>query len=211
MTNTESDNSTRIDVGAQQVAGIYAKALLAASEKAGQTDLIVEEFDSLIRDVLDRFPKFAELLGSSLVSADEKIGILDRTLGDQASPLLLNFLKVLSNHDRLDLLHAVQREIQIGYDHLRGRIAIEVRAAQTLDDELTAHLIAKLKTMIGGEPRLVFRKDPSLLGGMVLRVGDTVLDGSTLTQLNRARNEMITRSIHEIQSRRDSFCHSDGN
>ncbi len=210
MANTESDKTPRIDVGAQQVAGIYAKALLAATEKVGQTDQIVVEFDSLISDVLDRFPKFAELLGSSLVSSEEKVEILDRTLGSQASGLLLNFLKVLASHDRLDLLHAVQREILSGYDELRGRIVVEVRAAQALDDELTAHLITQLKTMIGGEPRLVVREDPSLLGGVVLRVGDTVFDGSALTQLNRTRNEMINRSIHEIQSRRDSFRHSGG-
>ena len=53
--------------------------------------------------------------------------------------------------------------------------------------------------------------DPDLIGGIVLRVGDTVYDGSVATQLEQLREQMIDRSVHEIQSRRDRFRHSDGN
>ena len=52
---------------------------------------------------------------------------------------------------------------------------------------------------------------PSLIGGVVLRVGDTVYDGSVARQLEQVREQMIDRSVHEIQSRRNRFGHSAGN
>src|SRR5262245_21151158 len=100
------DNKTSepINVGAQQVATIYAKALLGASERAGETDSLLAEFDAVVGDVLKKFPALATVLGSALIKHKEKLGILDRVFGSRLSPMLLNFFKVLSNHGRLDLL-----------------------------------------------------------------------------------------------------------
>ena len=53
--------------------------------------------------------------------------------------------------------------------------------------------------------------DPELIGGAVVRIGDTVYDGSVAGQLERLESQMINRSVHEIQSRRDRFRHSGGN
>ena len=53
--------------------------------------------------------------------------------------------------------------------------------------------------------------DEALIGGLVLRVGDTIFDGSVATRLARVREQMITRSVHEIQSRRDRFSSPEGN
>ena len=58
---------------------------------------------------------------------------------------------------------------------------------------------------IGMVPMLEKQVHPELIGGIVLRVGDRVYDGSIATQLERMREKMITRSVHEIQSRRDRF------
>ena len=68
-----------------------------------------------------------------------------------------------------------------------------------------------LRRILGGEPQVHPTVDPSLIGGVVLRVGDTVYDGSVARQLDQVREQMINRSGHEIQSRRDRFRHSGGN
>jgi F-type H+-transporting ATPase subunit delta len=65
--------------------------------------------------------------------------------------------------------------------------------------------------MLSREPVLVPRVDPHVIGGVVLRVGDTVYDNSVATQLQRLSGQIISRSVHEIQSRRDRFSYPAGN
>ncbi len=71
---------------------------------------MLEEFDALMTDVLDRFPKLEALLASTLVSPEEKSAIIDRVLQARASATLVNFLKVVARHGRLDCLRAIHRQ-----------------------------------------------------------------------------------------------------
>jgi F-type H+-transporting ATPase subunit delta len=80
-----------------------------------------------------------------------------------------------------------------------------------LGEDLAARIKQQLRDMLGGEPTLVRVVDPDLIGGVVLRVGDTVFDGSVAMRLARVRGQMINRSVHEIQRRRDRFSHPAGN
>ena len=80
-----------------------------------------------------------------------------------------------------------------------------------LEPSLSRGLEASLRQLLGGEPQLESAVRPELIGGVVLRVGDTVYDGSVARQLEQVREQMITRSVHEIQSRRDRFRHPGGN
>ena len=73
------------DIGKQQIAAVYAKALLGAAENAHTTDAVVEELDSFVDDVLTRFPHFEIVIGSPRISQDEKTQLIDRVLGGRAS------------------------------------------------------------------------------------------------------------------------------
>jgi F-type H+-transporting ATPase subunit delta len=77
--------------------------------------------------------------------------------------------------------------------------------AEPLSPEMEAKIRIDLRTKLGGEPILETVVDPSLIGGAVLRLGDTVYDGSIANQLNSLRQDMMDWSAHEIQSRRDRF------
>ena len=199
------------DVGVEHIADVYAKALLGATEKAGQTRTVLDEFDTLIAEVLDRFDRFEAVLVSGLIGHDEKAGVLDRVLGKRVSPLLLNFLKVVSRHGRLDCLRAIHRRTHRMVDTLRGRVQVELTTATAVGAKLTETITEKLRAVLGGEPMLQTATDPDLIGGIVLRVGDTVYDGSIANQLKNLRKQMIDRSVHEIQSRRDRFRYPAGN
>jgi len=151
------------------------------------------------------------VLSSGLVSHEEKVGVLDRVLGAAASPLLLHSLKVISRHGRLDCLRAIHRRLRELYDRVRGRVPVLLSTAAPVDDALAARIAASLQKLLGGEPVLTRTIDPGLIGGAVVRVGDTVYDGSIAAQLQRVREHMIDRSVHEIQSRRDRFRYPAGN
>jgi F-type H+-transporting ATPase subunit delta len=199
------------DVGVEHIGTVYAEALLDAAEKAGRTEALLEEFDSLLADVLDPFPKLETVLASALISHEEKSGILDRTLGTQASPMLLNFLKVVSRHGRLDCLRAIHRQAHELYDQMRGRVRVRVSTATPLATELARRVGDNLRRLLGVEPILEQVVDPDLIGGVVVRVGDTVYDGSIANQLKNLRQQMMDRTAHEIQTRRDRFRYPAGN
>jgi F-type H+-transporting ATPase subunit delta len=210
MSTDAAKQETALDVGAQRVAAVYARALVGATEKAGQTAEVLEELDSLVADVLDRFPQFEAVLSSRIVSHEAKEALLNKTLGKQASVLLLNFLKVLSRHERLDVLRYVRRAMHQLVTELRGLVRVRVTTPSAVDDALAAQITAAVKGFTGGEPLLERRVDPDLIGGLVLQVGDTVYDGSVSAHLARLRTQMIDRSVYEIQSGRDRFAAGSG-
>jgi F-type H+-transporting ATPase subunit delta len=195
------------DVTVEHVAAVYADALLGAAENAGRTEPLLAELDSLVADVLDPFPELEEILTSGVISHEEKEGILDRTLGSRASPLLLDFLKVVSRHGRLDCLRAIQRQAYERYDRMRGRVRVRVITATPLADDLARRIAENVRSLIDGEPVLEQVVDPNVIGGVIVRVGDTVYDGSIASQLEDVRRRMIQRTTHEIQTRRDRFRH----
>lgn len=193
------------EVSAERVAAVYAEALLDAAQGTGRPAEIVEEFDSFVTDVLDRFPQFERVLASALVSHEEKVGLLDRTLGGQASRVFLNFLKVVSRHGRMEILRAMHRAVRELWERRSGRVPVWVSTAAPLDEELARRLVERIRPLVDGQPVIQTRVDPALLGGIVVRVGDTVYDASLATQLKNLRQQMVERSAHEIQSRRDRF------
>jgi F-type H+-transporting ATPase subunit delta len=199
------------DVSVEHIADVYAKALLDTTERAKQTAAVVDEFDGLMAEIVDRYPKLEAVLNSILVSPEEKSVLLDRVLGGRVSAVLVNFLKVVARHDRLNCLRAIHRQTHVLYDQLRNRIPVRLTTAVPLSAAAAAQIAKDLRAKLGGEPVFQADTDPNLIGGAVLHVGDTVFDGSVANQLKILREQMIARSAHEIQGRRDRFRHSAGN
>jgi F-type H+-transporting ATPase subunit delta len=200
-----SRHETVLDVTVEQVARVYAQAFLAAANKAGRAAELVEELESPVHDVLDQFPRLEETLGSALVSHEEREGIIDRILGSQASPLMVNFLKVLSAHGRLYAVRSVARLVHQLYNKESGRVEVELRVAYPLDGALEDEVTAALRSALSAEPELHVRVDPALIAGFIVRVGDTVFDGSVRTRFERARRAMVERAIERIETRPESF------
>ena len=199
------------DVSVEHIAEVYARAFLDAAGAARQTQALLAEFDSLVADVLDRYPKFEAVICSTMISREEIAAVLDRVLGGRISPLMLNFLKVLSRHGRLDCLRVIHRRAHALYDILQNRVRVRLTTAAPLSTELASRIRIALRGKLEGEPVLELQSDPKLIGGAVLRLGDTVYDGSIANQLQILRQQMMDRSAHEIQSRRNRFRNPAGN
>jgi F-type H+-transporting ATPase subunit delta len=198
------------DVGREQVGDVYAHALLGAAESAGQTAAVLDELDSVVDEVLTRFPKLDMVLASPLVKHEEKTEVLDRVFKPRLSGLLLNFLKVVSRHGRLDCLKAVRLRARKLYEVAQGGVRVRMTTATAVPPAQIEQIAAALEASLGRRPIIETIVDPALVGGAVLRIGDTVYDGSVANELQSIRQRMIDRSVHEIQSRRDSFSNSTG-
>ena len=111
----------------------------------------------------------------------------------------------------MDCIRPIHRLAQSLYNESQGKIPVEVRTAEPLDDKLSQRIAEAVRGLTGREPQLLPEVDPSLIAGVVLRIGDTVYDASVSSRLEKVRVQMINRSVHEIQSRRDRFRHSGGN
>jgi F-type H+-transporting ATPase subunit delta len=191
------------NIGLQPIAAAYAKALFAAAEKADALDQIVGELEELIDVVIAKYPKLVDVLVSGMFSSDNKVQMIDRALAGKAHPLLLNFLKVLAQHDRAYVMKSVREEFRKLYDKKRGLVQVKIVTAAPMSESQKTAVTGRMKTILGGEPILRTEVDPSLIGGIVAQVGDVVFDGSVAANLARLREQLINRSVHEIQRRRD--------
>ncbi|NIP86156.1 MAG: ATP synthase F1 subunit delta [Planctomycetales bacterium] len=192
-----------IDVLGQQVGAVYAKALYDAA--GGEAEVVIDEFQSLVTEVLDAFPDFEKLLASPMISAEEKQDILHRALQGRISPLLLNFLRVLAKNERLAYVRPILDCLIDVHNQRRGRIRVDVTTAAPLDSGSAAELKERIRALLGREPELVPGADPDLIGGLQLRVGDTVYDGSVTTKLQQIRTRLHHRNVEAIETNRDRF------
>jgi F-type H+-transporting ATPase subunit delta len=198
------------DVDADAIGEVYGKALLGAARAAGRADTVLEELDAVVSGVLAEHPRLAAVLASPLISHEDKSGVLERLFGPRISPLLLHFLQVVSRHGRLGALRAIYGQARRLDEQASGRVRVRLTSATSLDQPQLDRIAGQLRGLLGREPVLEVVVDPDLIGGVVLRVEDTVYDGSLANQLERLRQQMIERSVHEIQSRRDRFRYPAG-
>jgi F-type H+-transporting ATPase subunit delta len=199
MTEPDVQHETVFDTGQQHLGKIYAKALLGAADKAGATVVMLEELNSLVSDVLDKLPKFSAALESPRLAHEEKLRLLDAAFAGKMNPLLLNFLRVVSQHGRLNCLRAIAYEARQLYNEARGRIEVRVKTAEPVDGELLKSITARLKSALKSELDVQTEVDPAMLGGLVVRVGDTVYDGSVSTRLERLRTQAIAKTTQELR------------
>jgi F-type H+-transporting ATPase subunit delta len=193
-----------IDAGMQRVGAVYAKALLGASEKAGQTDAALEELGSLV-SLLDELPDFDEVLRTPRIAHEDKVRLLERVLGGKVSLLTLNFIKVVAQHERLDGLRAIERAARKLFNQLRKRVEVTVRSAAPISNQLQYTIAAKLKQLLHRDVVLSAEVDPDLLGGLVVRVGDTVYDGSLAGKLKQMQAVTLDKTTETIRESLERF------
>jgi len=197
------------DPVAQQVARVYADAFLGAAESVGVASAL-EEFASFLEDVVAVHPQFEAILLSGILSRDEKMGVIDRVVSKTGSEFFANYLRVLAKHERLELLPHILAESRLKHEILTGKRRVQVTSATELSSGTLGKIRDQLAASLSFEPILEPTVDPSILGGVVIRIGDTVYDSSLSTRMKQLRVRLRQRSLHEIQSGRNRFSHSEG-
>lgn len=195
----------------QRVAEVYAQAFLNAADQAGEVDAAAADFFAMVDELLPSFPNGEAYLTSAIVPVASRSEVIDKAFGGKATATFVNFLHVLNAHARLNLLQAIRTELRDLLDERASRRRVYVESAVPLTDAGRASLLEALKQRMQFEPVLVESVNPELLAGFVVRVMDYRFDGSVRSHLDALRRELIERSSHEIQSRRDRFCTANGN
>ena len=208
MGATGNTSELQADPQTQAVARIYANAFLDAAP-SGQVEVLLDEFTSFVTEVLEKQPDFRTLLTSQMISRDEKLAVISRSIAPVASPTFANFLSVIAKHERLELLTQILHETQREHEIRTNRGRVQVVSARALSPASEEKIQRQLAQTLPFQPVLETSVDPSLLGGLVIRVGDTVYDSSLRSRLKQLRDRLRQRSIHEIQSGRDRFSHSE--
>lgn len=161
----------------------YGRALFLAAVGAGEDGRVLADLQAAQGTILDRLP----LLRHPRIPAADKKRRLEESLGGRASRLTLDFLKLLIHKKRFELLPLVTANLGRLIAEKGNLVRAQVRTARPLPAPAQEALRAKLKDFAGKNVELEIKEDPELIGGLVVRLGDWVLDSSLRGQLRRMR------------------------
>lgn len=171
------------------VARPYARAIFA---QTGARKTAMKKWSEVlaVATLVAENPVMARFLGSPSVSADDKAeafaGVLAELAGEKAlTGPVRNFLRLLAANHRLPVLPAISGEFERLRDEAERTVKAEVFTALPISDEQRERLAAALKARLDREVELEVRLDESLIGGVVIRAGDLVIDGSARGRLNQ--------------------------
>jgi len=206
MAETNSGSANSSDIGRQQVGAVYAKALLGSAEAAGNAPELVEELESIVSEVLNRFPDFDAALSSPRISAEEKIGMLERVFGGRVSESVQTFMKVVSAHGRLDCLRSIASAARSQLNDASGVVVVEITTASPIDLSAQDQIRDSLSKSLGQEVRIQARVDSKIIGGLIVRIGDKLFDGSVANRLATMRDQAVSRLSQEIRENNERFA-----
>ncbi len=206
MAEVQTTQPTVFDTDRQYLGDVYAKAMLSVGQEAGNMDQVLEELDSFT-DAMSKLDSIRLALESPRVATPEKLAVVDKvTTAAKCSEEFKRFLKVLVEKGRFDCLFAVRQSAQKMYQEMAGKVEARVTTADEIDDGLRNKIAEKLSTFLGKDVLVRTDVDPNIIGGMVVRVGDTVFDSSIANELNRVRHGAVQRAGQEIRKSLDRFA-----
>ncbi|MSO42313.1 MAG: F0F1 ATP synthase subunit delta [Solirubrobacterales bacterium] len=172
----------------EEIARVYADALFRAAKEDDKLDVIQQQlaqFVGALRD--DRDLKL--FLFSPYFSSQEKRDGLRRAI-DGAEPELLNFLELLAEKHRLPVIFRIERQFEQMWKSEKGRLDVIVTSAVDLDPEISDRIGSEIEKQTGRTVELQRRVDNDILGGLVVQVGNMVLDASVRNRLDKLRKSV---------------------
>lgn len=180
---------TVMDPAGQSLAQVYAQALLSLADDEDQLDTLQQELDGIV-GLLERVEGFEVLLMGVAASGKQRQEMVARIFDGKVSPLMGSFLGVLAGHARIILLGAIAEQLRHLGRKRRGQVEVQVTSAMPLSAEQTQRIVQSLQAALGAQPLVQASVDPSLLGGLVVHVGDRLLDASLAQGLRRLRRKL---------------------
>ncbi|MGZ4198703.1 MAG: ATP synthase F1 subunit delta [Thermoleophilia bacterium] len=176
-----------------QVARVYASALLEAAREAGSVERVGKDFTAFA-DALDASPPLRAVLFDPQIEVSAKKRVVTALTGG-IDPLVANALSLLLDKGRQAAIAGVCRE----YEQLAAAeakiVSVEVTSAVELTPDAEKSIARRIEEATGMRPRLAKRIDEGIIGGLVLRVGDVIIDGSVRSRLQQLRGRLLTADV----------------
>ncbi|HET7335013.1 MAG TPA: F0F1 ATP synthase subunit delta [Rhizomicrobium sp.] len=172
------------------IAGRYATAIFDLAQEEKSVEVVEKDFSALKTMIADS-DDLARFVKAPIFSRDEQKKGMNAVLHRmEAADLTRRFVLLLTSKRRLFMLNDVIRTFDLLVARQRGEVTAQVSSARALSDAETAEIKSILKSGLGRDPRLEAKVDPSLLGGLVVKVGSRMIDSSLRTKLNGIRTAM---------------------
>lgn len=171
-----------------EIARIYAQSLFKAAEGRGKVDSIKQQLDQFA-EAVQQNSQLQLLLFSPYFSGQEKSDALDRVI-EGAEPEFLNFLKLLAEKHRLPALQRIRAGYEALWAEYHKLLPVTVTSAVELPPETIAKIGQSVESQTGRKVELTGRVDQDIIGGLVLQVGNMVLDASIHGRLERLRKQV---------------------
>jgi F-type H+-transporting ATPase subunit delta len=172
----------------QEIAEVYARALFEAALGQERLDIVREQLGEFA-DVLASNQDLQVFFFSPYFSTTEQKAGLEQALSG-ADPLIENFLDMLIENRRMPVLAATRSRLEELWEQENHRLPVEVTSAIELDEKIVSEIGERIGEQTGQKVQLTSRVDPDILGGIVLRVGNSILDASIRNRLEQLRKDV---------------------
>ena len=172
----------------EEIAEVYARALFEAAKENDVLDRVHDELGE-VADALEENDELKSFFFSPSFSAEEKKDAVDKVVSG-ADERTVNFLKLLAERHRLPVLFRIRRDFDELWADERKLLSVSVTSAVELDDKLVKEIGKRIEEQTGRDVELSSQVDPYVLGGLVVRVGNMVLDASIRNRLEKLRKQV---------------------
>jgi len=170
------------------IADVYGRSLFEAAQDSDHLDVIRDQLGQFA-DALDADHELQVFFFSPYFSTQEKKDGLHRALVD-ADPVIVNFLETLLERHRMPVMFRIRDEYGRLWDSENKLLPVEVTSAVDLDEATVKSIGERIGEQTGQRVELTSKVDPSILGGIVLRVGNSILDASIKHRLDQLRKHV---------------------
>jgi ATP synthase F1 delta subunit len=172
----------------EEIAAVYARSLFEVAQEQSKLDPIRDQLGEFA-DALDSTRELQVFFFSPYFSTAEKVDGLDRTVSD-ADPVVVNFLKLLIENHRMPVIFRVRREFDQLWQEENKLLPVQVTSAVELDPATVSQIGDRIAEQTGRKIELSATVDPDVLGGLVVRVGNSILDASIRNRLEHLRKQV---------------------
>ena len=172
------------------IARNYAETLVALAQKAGELDSWGDMLDE-VAQAIERDRRLQNFLASPRVSAQEKNRIIARAFQDRLPRVFVRFLEAVITHRRQHLIPEIAQEYRTIVDETENRVHASVTVARETDDDARGVIERQLARATGKKIVAHYTVRPEILGGVIVRIGDEVMNGSVQRRLARLRARML--------------------